>query len=231
MVLTRLRQKIKMAAFAFSALYFLFVTLCMTAFTLVFCFLVYLHHKHKTLDHIPGPKRDGFLWGNIKTIERLKEEHGFSSGFEVFKFLSQEYGPVMIVWIFHIPFVYVSDPELVKKVLITSNLPKDAWSYDKLGYLFRERFMGRGLVSETDHDKWKAKRLAVNPAFHRKYLKELMAQFNASCDAFLARLTELADGQTEVKMADEFNRITLDIIGKVRRVIVYRRQCVIELVL
>ena len=191
----------------------------MTVFTLVFCFVVYLQHKHKTLDHIPGPKRDGFFQGNIQTIERLKKLHGFTNGFEVFKFLSQEYGPVIIVWIFHIPFVYVSGAELVKKVLITSNLPKDAWSYDQLGYLFKERFMGKGLVSETDHEKWKSKRLAINPAFHKKYLKELMEQFNASCDVFLARLTELADGKTEVKMADEFNRITLDIIGKVRSLI------------
>ena len=201
----------------FTALYFLFILLCFAAFTLAFCFVVYLHHKHKTLDHIPGPKRDGFFWGNVKLMQRLKEQND-SSGYEVLRDLAQEYGPVMIIWIFHLPLVYVSDADIVKKVLITSNFPKDAWSYDRLGYLFGERFMGRGLVSETDHGKWKAKRLAINPAFHRKYLKELMAQFNSSCDIFLARLAELADGKTEVKMADEFNRITLDIIGKVRTV-------------
>lgn len=78
--------------------------------------------------------------------------------------------------------------------------------------------MGKGLVSETVLGKSKSKRLPINPAFHRKYLKELMEQFNLSCDVFLARLTGLADGKTEVKMADEFNRITLDLIGKVRGV-------------
>ena len=78
--------------------------------------------------------------------------------------------------------------------------------------------MGKGLVSETDHGKWKSKRLPINPAFHSKYLNELMEQFNLSCDVFLARLTGLADGKTEVKIADEFNRITLDLIGKVRGV-------------
>lgn len=104
-----------MASFIFTVLYFIFITLCMTVFTLVFCFVVYLQHKHKILDHIPGPKRDGFFRGNIQTIERLKKLHGFTNGFEVFKFLSQEYGPVIIIWIFHIPFVYVSGAELVKK--------------------------------------------------------------------------------------------------------------------
>ena len=189
--------------------------MCLAAFTLIFCFLVFLHHKHKTLDHIPGPKRDGFFWGNVKTMQRLKEAHGFSSGVQVLNLLSQEYGPVMVVWLFHLPIVYVTDADLVKKVLITSNFPKDSWSYDKLGYVFGERFLGKGLVTETDHEKWKIKRLALNPAFHRKYLKELMEQFNSNCDVFLSRLTELADGQTEVLMADEFNRVTLDIIGKV----------------
>ena len=208
--------KLKMASLLFSALYFLLISLCLAAFTLVFCFLVYLHHKHKTLDHIPGPKRDGFLWGNVKLLQRLKEEKNMN-GFQVLRHLVQEHGPVMIIWIFHIPLVYVSDADIIKKVLVTSNFSKDAWSYDRLGYLFGERFMGKGLVTETDHEKWKMKRLAVNQAFHRKYLKELLTQFNSSCDVFLARLTELADGKTEVKMADEFNRITLDIIGKVRR--------------
>ena len=204
-----------MASAIYGVVYFLVISLCLTLFTLVLCFVVYLHHKHKTLDHIPGPKRDGFFWGNIKEMERLKKAYGYSSGAEILNHLCREYGPVMVLWVFHIPIVYISDAELTKKVLITSNYPKDSWAYDKLAYIFGERFLGKGLVTETDHEKWKEKRIALNPAFHRKYLKEFMEQFNASCDVLLAKLAKLADGKTEVSMADEFNRITLDIIGKV----------------
>lgn len=204
-----------MASAIYGVLYFLVISFCLTLFTLVLCFVVYLHHKHKTLDHIPGPKRDGFFWGNIKEMERLKKAYGYRSGVEILNHLCREYGPVMVLWVFHIPIVYISDAELTKKVLITSNYPKDSWAYDKLAYIFGERFLGKGLVTETDHGKWKEKRVALNPAFHRKYLKEFMEQFNASCDVLLARLAKLADGKTDVLMADEFNRITLDIIGKV----------------
>ena len=39
--------------------------------------------------------------------------------------------------------------------------------------------------------------------------------FNASCDSFLNKIDSLSDGNTEVKMVDEFGRITLDVIGRV----------------
>ena len=204
-----------MASMLLSVLYLFFISLVFAAFTLVLCFIVYLHHKHKTLDHIPGPKRESFFWGNAQQIQRLKEGDKLKGGVAVSSQLCHQYGPVTLIWIFHIPLVFVTDPDLIKEVLITSNFPKDAWSYDKLGYVFGERFMGKGLVSETDHERWKIKRLALNPAFHRKFLKDLIVEFNNSCDAFLAKLSDLADGKTEVRMADEFNRITLDIIGKV----------------
>ena len=203
-----------MAASVATILYFLFMCSCLASFTLVLCFIVHLHHKHKKLDHIPGPKRDGFFWGNVRGIQRLKDKHGYN-GVQVLNLLAQEHGPVMVIWLFHLPIVYVTDADLAKKVLITSNYPKDAWSYDKLAYIFGERFLGKGLVTETDHENWKVKRLALNPAFQKHYLKGLIYQFNACCDAFLQRLTHLADGKTEVLLADEFNKITLDIIAKV----------------
>ena len=43
----------------------------------------------------------------------------------------------------------------------------------------------------------------------------LMTSFNESCDLFLEKLDKMADGKTIVDMADEFARVTLDVIGKV----------------
>ena len=43
----------------------------------------------------------------------------------------------------------------------------------------------------------------------------LMPAFNESCDLFLAKLDNMADGKTVVDMAREFARVTLDVIGKV----------------
>ena len=49
----------------------------------------------------------------------------------------------------------------------------------------------------------------------------LMTAFNSSCDLFLAKMDELADGKTVVNMAEEFARVTLDVIGKVRQTLEY----------
>ena len=44
-----------------------------------------------------------------------------------------------------------------------------------------------------------------------------MDQFNFSADVLVNRLVTMADGKTEVAMLDEFNRLTLDVVGKVHR--------------
>jgi hypothetical protein len=38
--------------------------------------------------------------------------------------------------------------------------------------------MGDGLVTEIDHDKWKARRALFNPGFHRQYFFELFYKIN-----------------------------------------------------
>ena len=107
------------------------------------------------------------------------------------------------------------NPEVTKKALITLNLPKSHDAYEKLSAVFGERFSGQGILTERDHDIWQRKRMMLNPAFHRKYLMNLMAAFNAVCDTFIERIGSFADDGCEVDLAEEFSRVTLDVIGKV----------------
>ena len=72
------------------------------------------------------------------------------------------------------------------------------------------------MLNEVDHGVWQKRRALLNPAFHRRYLMNLMSSFNDSCNLFLEKLDEMADGKTVVNMADEFARVTLDVIGKVQ---------------
>jgi len=82
---------------------------------------------------------------------------------------------------------------------------------------FGQRLARRGLVTEVDHGVWQKHRVFLNPAFHRRNLMNMMPAFNNSCDLFLAKMDEVADGITAVDMVGEFARVTLDVIGKVWR--------------
>lgn len=47
------------------------------------------------------------------------------------------------------------------------------------------------------------------------YIRGLESALNSEVDLLTTRLHGLADGKTSVHMLDEFNHLTLDIIGKV----------------
>lgn len=202
-------------AMALSALLYILLALMFLLFVGFLSFVLYVHYQHMRYAHIPGPARDSFFTGNIPFIRREKKRVPGLGMSEIWYCWFKEYGPVFVQWIYHIPVVILSDPDMAKKALVTLNLPKAHRVYTKLSYVFGERAAGRGILTELDHDLWRRKRAMLNPAFHRKYLMNLMNAFNSVCDDFLANLRRLADGKTPIKMVDEFARVTLDIIGKV----------------
>ena len=196
--------------FDFSLFVIVVVSLLGLIFAAISLYLAYVHWKYS---HLPGPKRESFFLGNIPHILRERERGKIMH--EIIDEMRRIYGPVVLMWAYHKPFTFVSDPELVRKCLITLNLPKNIAIYDHLGYPFGQRLAGRGVLNEVDHEVWQRRRALLNPAFHRRYLMNLMPAFNASCDLFLAKLDKMADGKTVVDMAQEFARVTLDVIGKV----------------
>ncbi len=178
-------------------------------------FSLYIFYQHWRYRHIPGPARDGFFTGNIPSIRKEKKRVPGRGMSDIWLNWYHEYGSVFVMWIYHVPIVILSDPEIAKKALITLNLPKANRVYSRIGYVYGQRGAGQGVLTEIDHEIWRRKRAMLNPAFHRKYLMNLMDAFNSVGDEFLEKLGQLADGKTPVRMADEFARVTLDIIGKV----------------
>lgn len=45
-----------------------------------------------------------------------------------------------------------------------------------------------------------------------------MSQYNDSVDELMTYLKQKADGNTEILMAQQFNKVSLDIIAKVRNI-------------
>lgn len=188
-------------------------TLC-TAILIFAGFVIHLCYLHGKYDHLPGPKRDGFFKGNMALVREKRTKCGLTIH-QIWAELGHHYSPMFVFWFFHRPVVVITDAQLVKEVLITKNLPRDKFGYSHFSSLFGERMLGKGLLSEVSEEEWRWKRTVIDPAFHRPSLTGLMDSFTTICDSFLQRLETLADGKTEVSMAEEFVRINLDMIAKV----------------
>lgn len=189
-------------------------------FTAYSVFLAYLHWKYS---HLPGPKRESFFSGNLPFVKRERVKGKMIH--EILIDLHRIHGPVVLMWAYHHPFTFVSDPELVRKCMVTLNLPKNPRFYKHVGYPFGQRIAGHGVLSEVDHEVWQKRRAILNPAFHRRYLMNLMSAFNDSCKLFLAKMDGMADGKTVVDMSDEFARVTLDVMAKVGEIVMYEFKC------
>ncbi|XP_022089628.1 cholesterol 24-hydroxylase-like [Acanthaster planci] len=185
-----------------------------TCLVFVVAWTVYMYRVYNKYRHLPGPKVAHFYSGHVMNVAE-----GVRSGKLIFGDLlvqwCQEYGPIFVLFFFTRVLVVVCSPEGVKEFVIQAKHPKDRISYTRLKMLVGERFMGTGLVSERDHGVWSIRRAIIDPAFHRRYLKQSMSQFNRSSDLMIKRLLGKADGVAEVTMLDELNKVTLDVIAKV----------------
>ena len=200
---------------ALTVLVFALVALASLLSLVFVSFSSYVFYQHWRYRHIPGPPRDGFFIGNIPSIRKEKKRVPGRGMNAIWFDWYHKFGSVYVMWVYHVPVVVLSDPDTAKEALVTLNLPKAYRVYSLVSYVFGQRGAGQGILTEVDHETWRRKRAMLNPAFHRKYLMNLMDAFNSVGDEFLKKLGQLADGKTPVRMADEFARVTLDIIGKV----------------
>ncbi|XP_027705110.1 cholesterol 24-hydroxylase [Vombatus ursinus] len=164
-------------------------------------YCAYVHYVHLRYDHIPGPPRTSFLFGHLSYLKRQTKDSGKIRQ-DVFLEWAKEYGPFVRINVLHRASVLITNPQLVKVFLMSSQYKKDPFIYSKLQNFFGKRFLGRGLVSELDHELWQRQRRILDPAFHRSYLMSSMGAINEKVEQMMEILEAKADGKTEVCMED-----------------------------
>ncbi|XP_072023570.1 cholesterol 24-hydroxylase-like [Amphiura filiformis] len=183
-----------------------------------FCFItVYIYYVHRKYSHIPQLPMPSFYLGHKKYLDEGYDENSDRSTDLVLYDMHKELGspPVFLIHILHITMVLIVDPKAVKEVVFDKRHPKPMTFYKTFCYIYGQRFTGRGLLTEMDYEQWHKRRVILNTAFHRKFLKDFMEPFNKSTSLFMKKLLEKADGKTEIAMSEHFNRCTLDAISKV----------------
>ncbi|XP_073433809.1 cholesterol 24-hydroxylase-like isoform X2 [Dendrobates tinctorius] len=187
----------------------LFLAVAVIGF-LLFC--GYIHYQHLKYDHIPGPPRDSFFFGHSRKILNVMKKNQLVH--DLFLDWVETYGPVIRINNLHTTTILTVSPESVKEVLMSPKYLRD-WYYDRLFSLFGERFMGKGLLSNRNHEQWHKQRRIMDPAFSRTYLIGLMGTFNEKAEEMMGKLQEKADGKCHVAMHTLLSRTTLDVISKV----------------
>ena len=199
----------------YSLLFYLLSALVAGILGLFFSFLLYLHYLHKINEHLPGPPRSSFIFGHLPEIREYRR-----SGRTVLEyFLDKQFecGPLYHVFFFNKAAVVIGDPVYIREVFIDfhNHIHKSSFLYHKFGFIFGERGGGYGLIINTDEKSWSKRRRLMNPAFHRKRLKNFMSDFNQVCDRFLKRMNHVVENKEQTSMVKEFAKVTLDIISQI----------------
>lgn len=180
---------------------------------LCLCFLVKIMYIRWKYSHLPRPKIRSFIWGHaIDIAEVTKQGQHFSV---LISNWQKIYGNVFVLHVFDRASVFCLEPSVIREMLINTKSRKPPEFYSVFQKLFGRRLGGYGLFSELDNARWEQKRKMFNPAFKRGFLIDLMDQYNSSVDELIHYLRPKADGKTEILMAEEFNKVALDIIAKV----------------
>ncbi|XP_041469505.1 cholesterol 24-hydroxylase-like [Lytechinus variegatus] len=199
---------------AASILFYVFLVVACTVGTAFVVFTLFLYRFNRKYGHLPCPRPTGFFTGHLSHFNAVAKKLDFPPLLLMYQW-TRELGPVFYLRFVLQPMVVCSDSKAVKEVCLDSRHLKPQSMYVGFYSVFGERFMGNGLVSQTDHEKWHTRRALLNPAFNRKYLMQMMDLFNDSATRLRDHLVPLADGKTLVKMLDHFNDVTLDVIAKV----------------
>ncbi|XP_021342079.1 cholesterol 24-hydroxylase-like isoform X2 [Mizuhopecten yessoensis] len=173
-----------------------------------------LHRLHLRYSHLPGPPLDSFIGGNAPSLVKHIKEGGHFFSYVLQN--ARKYGRTFRLIIMNQAIVFTTDPTAIKEMVVSNNRkPKQV--YGTMGHIFGERFLGEGLLTESDHNASKGNLLRpkLQHWFQRSQMRNMMGEFNDSADVLVTKLSYLADGRTQINMFNEFNHIALDLIGKV----------------
>ncbi|CAB3993413.1 cholesterol 24-hydroxylase-like [Paramuricea clavata] len=195
---------------------YVLATILISCFGCFLCFMAYIYHLHKTTEHIPSPPRSSFILGHLPDVWKYKAATGRTTG-EYLLEKRFEYGPIFILYFVHRALVFLGDSSFLRHVFINNHksLGKDGFVYHKVGFVYGERGAGYGIVSNTDEVSWHKRRQVMNPAFHRKCLRDFVSNFNNVCDRFLAHMDTVVDSGKPTSMVLEFGKVTLEAISQV----------------
>ncbi|XP_045033385.1 cytochrome P450 4C1 [Daphnia magna] len=160
----------------------------------------------KTIDRIPGPKKKP-IFGNATALPKeIDEIMQTIQGKWV-----RQFGRIYRNWLGFRPFVQISSPIFMEKILASQTFIEKSTSYNIL-----RPWLGGGLLLASG-DRWRKNRRLLTPAFHFQILDNFFDVFNKNADILCQQLAKASisnKGQftEEIDVFPFLKKCTLDII-------------------
>ncbi|KAI8540368.1 hypothetical protein RHMOL_Rhmol09G0258000 [Rhododendron molle] len=164
-----------------------------------------------------------FPLGNIRDMTKKKPTNTSSPSSEishdihptVFPFFAnwqKSHGKVFIYWLGTEPFLYIADPEFLKKM--SAGVMGKSWGKPTVFKNDREPMFGNGLIM-VEGEEWVRHRHVITPAFSPANLKAMSSLMVESTTNMLDRWTTLiASGAPEIDAEREITSTAGEIIAK-----------------
>nr|QUF59383.1 cytochrome p450 CYP3049B1 [Brachionus angularis] len=175
--------------------------------------IIYLRRKYK---HIPGPTAQGILGFYLGIVKEIEILEGNGKIIEE-KFLEwvNIYGPVFKFQIGFNFYVITTDKTAIKEICLTKCFPMPEKEFEKFMFPYGIRFIGYGLSTECNHQRWYHRRSIYNQGFQRNALMSFLNHFNLKSDLLMEKLSKYADEKTSFNLYEEISGATIDIIARV----------------
>ncbi|KAL3524282.1 hypothetical protein ACH5RR_017116 [Cinchona calisaya] len=199
----------------------LFIIFCRAAY--IFWVLPNLAYRKLKANGFSGPT-PYFPLGNIGEMKKKKMLNSSSRSlstitndihsiaFPYFAQWKKLHGNVFIYWLGTEPFVYVADPEFLRKM--SAGVMGKRWGKPTVFKNDREPMFGNGLVM-VESDDWVRHRHAITPAFTPANLKAMSSLMVESASKMLDRWTSLVrSGKPEIDVEKEIISTAGEIIAR-----------------
>nr|XP_054758348.1 cytochrome P450 3A24-like [Lytechinus pictus] len=149
---------------------------------------------------IKGPRPLPLL-GNILSCTK---------GFYLFVYNCKEkYGKIYGFYLFRRPVVVISDPDILKDILVKSF--SKFTNHDQ--FFLKNRPLDQGLLDLRDQ-RWKDVRTVITPTFSALKMKQMSPLINECCDVLVATLKKKHEEDTNISIFRVLESFTMDGIAK-----------------